>query len=123
MANSVKPDGLAKAIEQQLTIYHKDVTEKVDAAGEAAMKQLVQRTKATAPKLTGDYAKAITSKKEKGPRGNKYTWYVKSPEHRLTHLIIKTHAHRSTADPFLQNAVDEVIPAYEQAVEEAVKNG
>lgn len=123
MAKSIKPDGLAQAIEQQLTIYAKDVTEKVDKAGEAAMKELVQRTKATAPKLTGDYRRHISSKKEEGPRGTRYIWYVKSPEHRLTHLITKTHAHRSTADPFLQNAVDEVIPAYEQAVEEVIQNG
>lgn len=123
MAKTVKPGDLAKVIEDELTIYNERVTARVNTAGEEAMKKLVQRTKATAPKLTGDYAKHISSKRETGTRGDRFIWYVKSPEHRLTHLIVKKHAHRSTPDPFLANAVDEIIPEYENAVEEAVQNG
>ena len=123
MAKTVKPGDLAKVINEELTMYNERVTTNVNAAGEEAMKKLVKRTKATAPQLTGDYVKHISSKRETGPRGDRFIWYVKSPEHRLTHLIVKKHAHRSTPDPFLANAVDEIIPEYENAVEEAVQNG
>ena len=123
MAKSIKPSDLSEAIAKELTIYHDNVITRVNEAGETAIKKLVKRTKATAPKLTGDYVKHISSKTETGPRGNRYIWYVKSPEHRLTHLLIKKHAHRTTPDPFLANAVNEVLPDYENAVEEAVQNG
>ena len=126
MAKRTKPKDLADAIEQELTVYHKRVTERVNAAGEEAVKDLVKKTKATAPKRTGRFRKNIASKTEETPRGNKYTWYVKAPDYRLTHLLVHGHAKadggRVPGDPFLRNAVDEVLPKYEQAVEEAVKN-
>lgn len=126
MAKTIKPADIGKAIEQELTVYHKRVVERVNAAGEEAVKDLVKRTKATAPKRTGSFRKNIASKTEETPRGNKYTWHVKAPDYRLTHLLVHGHAKsnggRVPGDPFLQNAVDEVLPKYEQAVEEAVKN-
>lgn len=123
MAKTIKPSDLSDAIAKELTIYHDNVITRMNEAGESAIKKLVKLTKSNAPKLTGDYAKHISSKREKGPRGDRFIWYVKSPEHRLTHLLIKKHAHRTTPDPFLANAVDEVLPEYENAVEEAVQNG
>lgn len=125
MAKTIKPADLGKAIEQELTVYHKRVVERVNAAGEGAVKDLVKRTKATAPKRTGSFRKNITSSTEQGPRGNTYTWHVKAPDYRLTHLLVRGYAKqnggRVPGNPFLQNAVDEVLPKYEQAVEEAVK--
>ena len=45
--------------------------------------------------------------------------------HRLTHLLVHGHATRNggrtKANPFLKNALDAVLPEYERAVEEAVK--
>ena len=126
MAKRTKPSDLGKAIEQQLTVYHEDIVKRVNAQSEAAVKALVKKTKATAPKRTGDYRKNIASKLlEKKAGGDTYVWYVKSPDHRITHLLVHGHqtanGGRTKADPFLRNALDSVLPEYEKNVEEAIK--
>lgn len=127
MAKRIKPSGLADAISQELTIYHSDVVEKLDQAGETAVKKLVKLTKATAPTgARGSFKRNIASKRlEKTDRGSKHVWYVRPPDHRLTHLLVHGHATkdggRTKADPFLKNALDVVLPEYENAVEEAIK--
>ena len=126
MANTIKPADLGKAIEQELTTYHRDVLTRVNSASQDAVKALVKKTKATAPKRSGRFRKNIASKTVLGDRGNRYIWHVKSPDHRLTHLLVHGHAKkdggRVQGDPFLKNALDEVLPEYENAVEEAIKN-
>jgi hypothetical protein len=127
MAKSIKPGDLGAAISQELTIYHAEVVEKLDKAGDAAVKDLVKRTKAAAPKgARGSFRRSIASKRLKGDnRGSTYVWYVKPPDHRLTHLLVHGHATkdggRTKADPFLKNALDVVLPEYEDAVKEAIK--
>lgn len=129
MAGTIKglrPDQLGKALQETLGVYHEDVTRRVNACSEAAAKSLVKKTKATAPKASGSFKKNITSKKLKDdPNGATYVWHVKKPDHRLTHLLVHGHrtrdGGRTKADPFLTNALDEVLPEYEKAVEEAVK--
>jgi hypothetical protein len=125
MAKTIEPAKLGDALAQELTVYHEDVLRKVNQLGEAAVKTLVKKTKTTAPKKSGDFRKSIASKVVVGPRGNKNIWYVKAPHHRLTHLLVHGHAKvnggRVPGDPFLKNALDEVLPNYEKDVEEAVK--
>lgn len=131
MANSRKVGiaDLGKAISQELNIYHQNITDGINVSSEKAAKDLVKRTKATAPVgARGTFKRKIASKLVKeGPRGNTYAWYVKAPEHRLTHLLVHGHATkdggRTKADPFLKNAVDEVLPEYEKNVEEVIQNG
>lgn len=115
-------------LRQTLTVYHQDVNEAIDQASEKAVKDLAKRTKATAPQRSGSFRKHISSKLlKKNSNGSTYVWYVKSPDHRLTHLLIKGHATRdggrTRANPFLQNALAETLPEYEKAIKEAIQNG
>lgn len=126
MGKAIKPSELGTAIEQELTTYHKRVVNRVNLASEEAAKALVAKTKSTAPKRTGSFRKNIASKVlRESDRGNTYVWYVKPPFHRLTHLLVHGHAKKNggrvDGDPFLENALAEVLPDYEKEVEDAVK--
>lgn len=125
MAKTIKPGDLGAAIQQELETYHGDVIRRINTASDAAVKALVKKTKANAPKQTGSFRKNIAGKVlTKGNRGDKYVWYVKAPDHRLTHLLVhghaKTNGGRVKGDPFLEDALNEVLPEYETAVEEAI---
>ena len=128
--NSIKASDLGEAIAQQLTLYREEVVEEVNSIGERAIKKLVKLTKKTAPRRPGggDYAKSLTYTEEVNPAtGDKtFTWGAKAPHYRLTHLLVKGHATvnggRTRPDPFLENALDTVLPEYEREVEEALRN-
>jgi hypothetical protein len=126
MAKAVKPDKLGETLAKELGIYHEQITTKVNLCSAEAAKELVQKTKATAPKESGNFRKAIASKLlKRSPGGDTYVWYVKAPKHRITHLLVHGHAKqnddRVKGDPFLHNALEEVLPDYEKNIEEAIK--
>ena len=128
MARTVGLDELGDAIAQELSLYHENVTERVNAAGEAAIKDLVKKTKATTPKRTGKLKKAITYKAIADIDGAKtYVLHAKAPSHRIFHLAVHGHATatggRARGNAFLANAVGAVLPEYERAIEEAIRNG
>ena len=128
MAN-VTPANLGEAIAEELTVYHRNVTEAVNKLSAKAAKDLVKKTKATAPVgYRGSFRSNITSRvSEKSRNGDTYAWCVNAPDYRLTHLLVHGHATRdggrTRSDPFLVNAMAEVLPEYERNVEEAIKNG
>lgn len=128
MANpTVQIDQLADVLEQELTLYAQKVNENVYAAGATAVKDLVKKTKATAPEQTGSFRKNIASKElEKTYRKFRFAWYVKAPDYRLTHLLVHGHANvdgsRTPGNSFLKDALNEVLPDYERKVEEAIRN-
>ena len=127
---------LGSAMEHALELYNQDVQEGIIRVTEESMRTLVKKTKATAPtgrrhgqfkkNITADYQELRRVKKLRG-RTIRATWYVKAPDYRLTHLIVHGHATkdggRTRANPFLQNALDSVLPEYEKGIEEALKNG
>ena len=127
MSKAIKPTELAGAVEHELTLYHEDVLAGLRAVTEESITDLVKRTRATAPKKTGRFRKQIAADKSRlaGGHNIRATWYVKAPDYRLTHLLVHGHATknggRTKADPFLQNALDAVLPEYERKVEEVLK--
>ena len=129
MSKHVNPGDLGAAIRRELTIYSDSLTDAVNEKGAKAAKKLVKLTKATAPVgVRGSFKSNIASKAEPAAHGmKKFIWYVKPPDHRLTHLLAHGHVTakggRTRANPFLQNAVDQVLPEYEKDVEEAAKRG
>lgn len=130
--STIKNTDLGEAITQELTTYSKNVQGKVNKAGRKAIKEVERKTKDTAPFNARAYHQhfvdLIATKTEKARTGDEtHIWYVKPPAHRLTHLLVRGHetkdGGRTKGDPFLQNALDAVLPDYEKDVEEAVKNG
>lgn len=126
---TIKASDLGTAIAEQIALYHEDVVEEVNAAGEAAIKNLVKITRKTAPKDSGDFSKSLTyvSKENMATGDKEFTWGAKAPHHRLTHLLVNGHetvnGDRVDGDPFLEDALEVVLPEYEKQVEEALKNG
>lgn len=124
----ISPADLGAAIAEKLDIYCDEVVETVNAEGEKAIKRLVHLTRISAPKRSGEYAKSITYTESANPvtKCKRYTWGAKAPHSRLTHLLVNGHptvnGGRVPGDPFLEDALDEVLPAYEAGVEEALKN-
>ena len=136
---NVKADELSAVIEAQLSKYNQEVNDQLADAVDKSITKLVKITKQTAPrgKRNGRFAENITADKRElkkaksrmhaGLHGRvvKATWHVKAPDYRLTHLIVHGHdkknGGRTRANPFLKNAVDQVLPEYEQAVQEVFK--
>jgi hypothetical protein len=129
MARATNLSTLGEVIGEELKLYTFEVNEKVYKAGQKAIKELERITKDTAPFNAGayhkHYADLIASKSERRRTGvTVHTWYVKPPGYRLTHLLVHGHetkdGGRTQANPFLQNALDRVLPAYEKDIEEAL---
>ena len=136
---NVQATDLAAALEAQLSKYNQDVNDQLADVVDQSITKLVKITQQTAPrgKRNGQFAKHIAAEKSelKKARSRKHaglhgrvvraTWYVKAPDYRLTHLLVHGHEKknggRTRANPFLKNAVDQVLPEYEQAVQEVFK--
>lgn len=129
MARTVSPEALAAAIHEELSTYHAELTKKVNGLSKKAAKDLVKKTKATAPVgATGAFQKGITSKLKKTSQGcETYVWGGAGTAGRFTHLLVHGHATkdggRAGGSSFLVDAMDEVLPDYVRQVEEAIKNG
>lgn len=116
-------------IEAYLEEYSQQAIVATDMLCEEAVKRIAEASKATAPKgRRGKFRRSITSGETTKTRYRRvYAWYVRPPEHRLTHLLVKGHATRdggrTRANSFLHNAVDEVMPWFEERLEQVLKNG
>ena len=122
---------ISKAVGDILYEYQTDVLNGINAAGEAAISDLVKITKRTAPKRTaptrtapkqtGKFRRNITFKREHTVAGDRFIWYVTGKSYRLTHLLVHGHASRNggrvPGNPFLANALGKVLPGYESEIE------
>ena len=127
MGKTIKPENLSKAISEELGHYHEDIITNVNAVGSSSIKELVKQTKAGAPVDTGGFQNSLSSKEISTVSGMKhFVLYAKAPFYRVFHLLVHGHAKvnggRVPGNPFLQNAVDQVLPSYVRKVEEVLKN-
>ncbi len=130
MSTIISVDQLSDAIQEELTLYGKNVIDGVKKQAKKSMDQLVKDTKSTAPvgRRSKHYKDSIKSKKTKEhDRSVTYTWYVDGPDYRLSHLLENGHAlkngGRVEGTHFIKNASDPILEQYIKAVEEVCKNG
>ena len=130
MSTIISVDQLSDAVQEELTLYGKNVIDGVKKQAKKSMDQLVKDTKATAPvgRRSKHYKDSIKGKKTKEhDRSVTYTWYVDGPDYRLSHLLENGHAlkngGRVEGTHFIKNASDPILEQYIKAVEEVCKNG
>lgn len=126
--NVVKGADLGIELQTILDGYSTQVRNAVDMLSEETVKRIADETKKTAPVgVRKSFRRHIASGAVKQTRYTKvWAWYVKAPDHRLTHLLVHGHATkdggRTKGDPFLENAVDSAVDWFEDNLERMLTN-
>ena len=130
----ISPEKLGYAVNELLDLYFRGVTDSINIAGERAITEMTQLTRASAPYSSSrhwrgcpHFKSSIYWREENSTSitGSKFTWYVKKPNYRLTHLLENPHATRSGGTVpgrrFVRSAYQQVISRYESDIADAVK--
>ena len=127
---NIKPEDFGHAVRGILDVYSRDVVKGINEKAKESMKDLIKKTKATAPvgKRAKHYKSNIASKMGKKSKfGNTYVWYVKGSDYRLSHLLNNGHQLRGggryPGTNFITNAYEQVEDEFVRGVEEVVRNG
>lgn len=128
--NAISIDGLADAIKAELSEYTEEITtaqkKAVDVVANEVNKTIKEHI--SFKQHSGDYVKSFrVAKTYEDLYCRKKTWYVKEPQHRLTHLLENGHAlpqgGRSKAYPHIKYgeeiAEQRMVELSEEAVERA----
>ncbi len=131
--SNISPELFDQALRNLLQQYALQKSEKLDELTEAAIKDLVRKTKYSAPigtwknpKSRSHFFESIASKRMENSwfGTSKFLWYVEKPNYRLTHLLAKARRAKNgrilAPNPFLQNALQRVLQNYEQSVRKEV---
>lgn len=120
-------DEISKSLQTIFKSYSISIVDKVNTLTDETAKDLKKELAQTSPVgYRGKLKKSWRLKKEMiGGIDEKVT--VHSTEYQIVHLVENGHVtrdgkSRSRAYHFVKKAVDKIIPEYEKAVEEAVKN-
>lgn len=124
----VKVNDLDVELKAILDGYSNQVRVGVDMLSEETVKRIADETKRTAPVgYRKKFRRSVTSGNISKTRyTTAWAWYVKPPDHRLTHLLVHGHAKkgggRTKANPFLANAVAAAVEWFEEKLEALLKN-
>ena len=128
MGNNIQIGGLSEAIQKELTLYSKEITDGIKKAVDDVSKELLQNTRADAPEASGKYKKAMRTKTmyESGEE-KRVRWYVASPRHTLSHLLENPHRTRNggttRAIPHIKKNEEKAVKDFQEKVEGVIKNG
>lgn len=124
---------LSAEINDELALYSTNVKNQLKKVTGKYAKELVKKTKATAPvgsRKTDKYRDSIACKLQRETlNGVSWIWYVNSKDsnYRLTHLIVHGHAKRNGGrtreNHFLTRSVEEIEQDYINEIEAIIKNG
>ena len=125
MSNAIKISNLSETINKELNIYSSEITERIKDVAKEITEELVKNTRNDAPKRTGKFKKHISMKKtQETSRSVIFTWFVKDPEYRLSHLIAKGHklknGKESKKNDFIEKNEKIAIEKYEKNVKEVI---
>ena len=110
--NKIAITQLSPKMQELLNQYAGNVTGKIKTLAEETVVELTKNTKTTSPEKTGDYKRHISYEKTRETSTSTiYTWHVKDPEYRLTHLLVNGHAKRNGG------RVGSKFPLAEQVIE------